>query len=138
MKTTINTVETTVAASNETAGVEVPNTVAVNAVVNGMVEKEKSWINAANVAACASLITGAVTMVGKDKVDLGGALGCVAGTAAAYLATKWVSESIGLEEHGLGKAMGLFIGIDLGYALTNLGSQMYNERNTEANMSNYL
>jgi len=103
-----------------------------------MVEKEKPWINAASVAALAAAGTAAVTMLGKREVSIGSVAGAVAGVGTAYLGTKWLSEAIGVEDHALGKAMGLFIGIDMGYALTNLGSKVHAQYVIEESTQNYL
>lgn len=105
-----------------------------------MKEEVKNWINAPVVAAIAAVTTGAVTMIGKDNVSIGGVIGCAAGAGAAYLGTKWISETFGIQDSGIGKALGLFVGIDLGYALTNVGTQMQSDRSVaqEANVANYL
>lgn len=103
-----------------------------------MVEKEKSWMNAPTVAALAAAGTAAVTMLGKRDLSIGAVVGAAAGVGTAYLGTKWLSEAIGVEDHALGKAMGLFVGIDLGYALTNLGGKVQAQYVIEESTQNYL
>jgi len=129
---TNTTKETTVEVSAESTQVK------LGGEIQTMVEKEKPWINAASVAALAAAGTAAVTMLGKREVSIGSVAGAVAGVGTAYLGTKWLSEAIGVEDHALGKAMGLFIGIDLGYALTNLGSKVQAQYVIEDATESYL
>lgn len=129
----INTTkETTVEITAESAAIKLEGGAA------SMVEKEKVWMNAQNVAALAAAGTAAVTMLGRREVSVGAVAGAVAGVGAAYLGAKWLSEAMHINEHALGKALGLFVGIDVGYALTNLGSKVQAEYVIETTTESYL
>jgi len=103
-----------------------------------MREQENDWFCAQNVAALAATGTAVITMIGKRNCDAGALVGAAAGVATSYLGTKWLTEAIGCQNNGFGKAIGLFIGIDLGYGLTNVGINVQNERNAEQSVNDYL
>lgn len=84
--------------------------------------ESNDWLKPQYIAAASSVVTGTIVMMGNGEVNAGGVVGCAAATAGAYLATKWLTEGLHMEEHVLGKAIGLVAGIDLGYALTAIGS----------------
>lgn len=97
--------------------------------VKSLLGKEDDWFSAQNVAAIAAAGTAVITMIGKRNCDVGAVVGAAAGVGVSYLGTKWITEAIGSSHNGLGKALGLFIGIDCGYGLTNLGINVEASRN---------
>lgn len=135
----MNVVETVSVAADAKAALQgaEPAVKAAIAPATSMQEKENDWFCAQNVAALAAAGTAVVTMIGKRNCDLGAVVGAAAGVGASYLGTKWIAEAMGIENNGFGKAIGLFIGIDLGYGLTNVGINVQNERN-ENSVNNYL
>lgn len=136
----VNAGTVTVATETVKAVVDAPAAeavVATNEAPTSMKEKENDWFCAPNVAAIAAATTAVITMIGKDQVSVGSVVGAAAGVGSAYLGTKWLTEAMGIENHGLGKAFGLFVGIDLGYAMTNLGSKMSEDR-AAASVQSYL
>lgn len=103
-----------------------------------MNETENDWFCAQNVAAIAAAGTAAITMIGKRNCDAGALIGAAAGVGVSYLGTKWLTEAIGCQNNGFGKALGLFIGVDLGYGLTNIGINVHAEHNAEKGVNDYL
>ena len=131
------TVETvTVAAANNASVVEPAATKPAAAPATSMQEEENDWFSAQNVAALAATGSAVLTMVGKRNCDTGALIGAAAGIGASYLGTKWLTEAMGCQNNGFGKALGLFIGIDLGYGLTNVG--INHTENQQSAVKDYL
>lgn len=131
------TVETvTVAAANNASVVEPAATKPAVAPAASMQEEENDWFSAQNVAALAATGAAVLTMVGKRNCDTGALIGAAAGIGASYLGTKWLTEAMHCQNNGFGKALGLFIGIDLGYGLTNVG--INHTENQQAAVKDYL
>lgn len=97
--------------------------------------KEDNWLKADVVAAIAATVTAGITIGGSDNVSGSALLGAAAGVGASYLATKWITECFGMQDNGLGKALGLVIGIDLGYGLTQVG---INASKKTSEMNNWM
>lgn len=99
-----------------------------------LVGNNKSFFSAAIVAGITATATSAITMIGGRQCDLGTVVGGAAGVAAATLATKWITESLGCDQNPLGKAIGLAVGIDLGYGLTKIGMKAAEPVDSQANL----
>lgn len=97
--------------------------------------KEDNWLKADVIAAIAATVTAGITIGGSDNVSGSALLGAAAGVGASYLATKWITECFGMQDNGLGKALGLVIGIDLGYGLTQVG---INASKKTSEMNNWM
>lgn len=91
------------------------------------------WMKPEIIAAVAATATAAITIGTVDNISGSSLLGAAAGVGASYLGTKWVTEAIGLQNNGLGKALGLIVGIDLGYGLTQVGINAHRKASDELN-----